>query len=281
MTGTIIKGIGGLYFVKDSEGGVLECRARGLFRKDGIKPMIGDRVIVRNGSIAEIEPRKNFLIRPPVSNIDNLVIVAAAASPDPNYLLIDKMLVNAEIAGISPIICINKTDLASGEKTEAIYALSGYPVVSVCAEKNDGIAELMPYLKGKTTAFSGLSGVGKSTILNILTGSEMETGDISDKIQRGRHTTRHVELLELSGGGYVLDTPGFGSLEVTETRAEELASFFPEFETEGCRFKDCSHINEPGCAVKEKLESGKIALSRYESYCSIYESLKKMKDWEK
>lgn len=281
MTGTIIKGIGGLYFVKDDEGRVFECRARGLFRKDGIKPMIGDKVIVRNGSVAEIKERKNFLIRPSVSNIDNLVIVVAAASPEPNYLLIDKMLVNAEIAGIKPIICINKTDLASGEKTEKIYKLSGYPVVSVCAEKNDGTASLMPYLKEKTTAFSGLSGVGKSTILNILTSSEMETGDISGKIQRGRHTTRHVELLALSCGGYVLDTPGFGSLEVTEIHAEELEKFFPEFESGKCRFNDCSHINEPGCIVKNKLESGRIALSRYESYCSIYEDLKKMKDWKK
>lgn len=281
MAEIIVKGIGGLYFVKSDNGDVHEYRARGLFRKNGIKPMIGDRVVINNGSIAQIEPRKNFLIRPPVSNIDNLVIVVAATSPEPDYLLIDKMLVNAEIAGINPIICINKTDLASGEELEKIYSLTRYPVIDMCAEKNIGTDKLMPYLKGNITAFSGISGVGKSTILNIITGKNMQTGNVSEKIQRGKHTTRHIELFELDCGGYVLDTPGFGSLEVTDVSADELDRFFPEFRTDACRFNDCTHINEPGCEVKAKLEKGSIAKTRYESYCNIYEVLKKIKNWEK
>lgn len=281
MTGIIVKGIGGFYYVMDDEKNIVECRARGLFRKENIKPMIGDRVEVQNGSLLNIFPRKNHLIRPPVSNIDNLVIVVAASAPEPNFMLIDKMIINAEIAGIEPIICINKTDLASFEKIEEIYSKAGYPVVVVCAKNDDGIEKLMPFLKGKTTAFSGLSGVGKSTILNIITDTLMETGNISDKIQRGKHTTRHVELIELSEGGFVLDTPGFSSLEVEGIKAEDLWEYFPEFEGGECRFKGCSHINEPGCFVKEKLGEEGIAQSRYDSYLELYDKLKKIKEWEK
>lgn len=281
MTGIIVKGIGGFYYVKDSDGNIEECRARGLFRKENIKPMIGDRVTVENGSLTKIEDRRNFLIRPPVANIDNLVIVVAAASPSPDFTLIDKMLINAEIAEISPIICINKTDLANYDEIENVYTLAGYPVVTVCAGNNEGTDKLSPYLKGKTTAFSGLSGVGKSSILNIITQSKMETGNVSDKIQRGKHTTRHVELIELEIGGFALDTPGFSSLEVEGIKANELWEYFPEFKADSCRFKGCSHINEPGCGVKDKLSKGKIAESRYQSYCELYDKLKKIKDWEK
>ena len=280
MTGIIIKGIGGFYYVKDENGEITECRARGLFRKDNIKPMIGDRVTVENGSLVKIDERKNSLIRPPVANIDNLVIVVAAASPSPDFTLIDKMIINAEIAGISPVICINKTDLADYREIEMVYTLAGYPVVVVCAENNEGMDSLYPYLRGKTTAFSGLSGVGKSSILNIITESKMETGNVSDRIQRGKHTTRHVELIELEDGGYVLDTPGFSSLEIEGIKAIELWEYFPEFRTDACKFKGCSHINEPGCSVKDKLSEGMIAESRYESYCELYEKLKKIKDWE-
>lgn len=280
MTGIIIKGVGGLYSVR-CESGIAECRARGLFRKKNIKPMIGDCVTVENESITKIKERKNFLIRPPVANVDNLVIVAAAASPSPDFRLIDKMIINAEIAGIKPIICVNKTDLAACAEICGVYSSAGYPTVAVSAEENSGIDALLPYLRGKTTAFSGLSGVGKSSILNILTGGNMQTGAVSEKLQRGRHTTRHVELLELDGGGFVLDTPGFSTLEVTGIKAEELAAYFPEFETDtGCRFKGCSHINEPDCAVKEKLAEGKIAESRYKSYSEIYSTLKQVKEWE-
>lgn len=281
MTGVIIKGIGGFYYIKTGDGEVVECRAKGIFRKDHIKPMIGDRVEIEEGSLARIWPRRNFLVRPPVSNIDHLVIVAAAASPQPDFMLIDKMLVNAERADIFPIICINKTDLASYEELRHIYSLAGYPVVTACAKEGAGLDELMPYLQGKTTAFAGLSGVGKSSILNILTGQEIETGHISDKIQRGKHTTRHVELIELKNGGLVLDTPGFSSLEVDRMHAEDLWQFFPEFKVEGCRFKGCSHVHEPDCAVKNKLQQGQIAQTRYASYCKLYSTLKEIKDWEK
>lgn len=281
MTGIIVKGIGGFYYVKDSEGIIHECRAKGAFRKEHIKPMIGDFVTVEDGSLVKIEKRKNFLIRPPVANIDNLVIVSAAASPDPDFFLIDKIIITAEKNGIKPIICVNKTDLASDDKLVDIYSGAGYPVVSVCAEAKTGIDELMPYLKGKTTAFTGLSGVGKSSILTLITGREMQTGDISEKIRRGKNTTRHVELAELDEGGFVLDTPGFSLFDIENIKADELCGFFPEFAGGECKFKGCSHVSEPECAVKEKLLQGKIAQSRYESYCTLYEQLKQIKDWEK
>lgn len=286
MTGKIIKGIGGFYYVKTADGKIYECRARGVFRKDKIKPYIGDNVEIEaengKGSIVKIFPRHSVLIRPPVANIDILAVVAAAAAPEPSPLLLDKLLINAEINGITPIICINKTDVESGSKLNEIYKTTGYPIIHMCAAEGGGISALIPYIQGKTTAFAGLSGVGKSTILNLLTDTKQETGAVSEKIQRGRHTTRHVELLELPGGGYVLDTPGFSSFEVAGIRAAELCEYFPEMRdcTSMCRFKGCSHVNEPGCAVKEKLENGGISQSRYESYVEIYNRLKNIKEWE-
>lgn len=287
MIGKIIKGIGGFYYVKSADGEVFECRARGIFRKDGIKPCIGDDVeaSVKNGkgSIDKIFPRRNHLIRPPVANIDNLIIVAAAANPDPNLPLIDKLLVTAEVCGITPIIVINKTDLSDGEELCEIYKKAGYAVLAVSAVNDGAIDGILPYIKGKTTAFAGLSGVGKSTILNILTNGNMETGAVSEKIKRGRHTTRHVELIELACGGHVLDTPGFSSFEVSGIQAEDLYKYFPEMRDFGgmCRFKGCSHISEPDCVIKDMAESGKIAVSRYESYKQLYSQLKNVKEWEK
>ncbi len=286
MVGTIIKGIGGFYYVKAS-GNVYECKARGVFRKQKITPMIGDRVkielIGEKGSIADILPRSSFLVRPPVANVDTMMLVAAVSSPDPNLPLIDKMLVNAEINNIEPAICINKTDLAKRADIEEAYSKAGYKIFSVSAEKNEGIDELAKYLKGKTTAFAGLSGVGKSSLLNIITGGSMETGSVSEKIRRGRHTTRHVELFELPNGGFVLDTPGFSSLEVEGIKAEDLWQYFPEMRDaqNKCRFRGCSHINEPDCYVKQLIENGEIAVSRYESYTELYNKLKSVKDWEK
>ena len=287
MDGIIIKGIGGFYYVKAEDDIVYECKARGIFRKENIKPYIGDRVEISvnngKGSIEKIYPRHSQLIRPPVSNIDTLVIVVAAATPDPNVRLIDKLLVNSEINGITPIICVNKTDVKSGEYIEENYSKAGYPVVSVSAAEERGFDSLIPYIKDKTSAFAGLSGVGKSTILNLLTESIQETGEISEKINRGKHTTRHVELLELKCGGFVLDTPGFSSFEVNNIKAQELYNYFPEMSayTDQCRFKGCSHINEPDCVIKEKVSLGEIAQSRYESYVELYNQLKLIKEWEK
>lgn len=287
MKGKIIKGIGGFYYVKAADNTVYECKARGIFRKENIKPCIGDEVEISvlngKGSIDRIFPRKTSLIRPPVSNIDMLVIVAAAADPEPNVFLIDKLLVNAEESGIKPLICINKTDVKDGEELKLIYEKAGYDVLLVSAAENYGFEKLVPYLKDKTSAFAGLSGVGKSTILNLITSATQETGEVSEKIKRGRHTTRHVELLELKCGGYVLDTPGFSSFEVNTIKAADLFRYFPEMREfeDKCRFKGCSHINEPDCVIKEHVDSGEISKSRYESYKELYSQLKNIKEWEK
>ncbi len=286
MEGIIVKGIGGFYYVKSADAVVYECKARGVFRKKKVVPMIGDRVRIEvknaKGSIAEILKRTTVLVRPPVANVDTLVIVVAAAAPDPNLQLVDKMLVNAHLAGIEPVICINKTDIDMRDDLYDIYSKAGYKVMRTCAEKNEGIEELSEYIKGRVSAFAGLSGVGKSSILRRITGMELETGAVSEKIQRGRHTTRHVELLELKCGGFVLDTPGFGSLETEIIKTGELQHCFPEMDRVAgmCKFRGCSHINEPECAVKRALENGDVAQSRYESYKEIYEVLKSVKEWE-
>lgn len=287
IDGRIIKGIGGFYYVKTADNTVYECKARGIFRKESIKPAIGDFVDIEvtgdKGSIEKIYPRTSYLIRPTVANIDTLVIVVAAAEPEPNILLIDKLLVNSENVGIKPVILINKTDVKSGEELKEIYEKAGYPVVLTSAVEQDVKEEILPYIKDKTSAFAGLSGVGKSTILNLITDTVQETGEISDRIKRGKHTTRHVELLELPEGGYVLDTPGFSSFELNAIKADELYKYFPEMRDleDMCRFKGCVHINEPDCVVKDKVESGEIAKSRYESYVELFGELKKIKEWEK
>ncbi len=284
--GTIIKGIGGFYYVK-TRGNIYECKARGIFRKQKITPMIGDKVEIDingdKGNITDILPRSFSLSRPPVANVGVMMLVVAAAQPEPNLFLIDKMLVNAHINGIEPVICINKTDLAGREDIKEIYSKAGYDIFCVSAEKETGIKKLEEYLRGKTTAFAGLSGVGKSSLLSLITNDFLETGSVSEKILRGRHTTRHVELFELDEGGFVLDTPGFSSLEVEGIKAEDLWKYFPEMadSQNKCRFRGCSHINEPDCRVKDKLESGEIAPSRYESYRELYGRLKSVKEWEK
>ena len=249
MVGTIMKGIGGFYYVKASDS-IYECKARGIFRKEKITPMIGDKVNIETdgekGSIIEIMPRKSSLIRPPVANVDTMMLVVAAASPEPNLFLIDKMLINAEINNITPVICINKTDIKKREDIEEIYSKAGYKIFSVSAERQDGTDLLMDYLKDKTTAFAGLSGVGKSSLLSII-------------------------------------TPGFSSLEIENIKADDLWRYFPEMadSQNKCRFRGCSHINEPDCYIKEKLENGEMAQSRYDSYTQIYNKLKSVKEWKK
>ncbi len=286
MVGTIIKGIGGFYYVKVSDK-IYECKARGVFRKEKITPMIGDKVKIElngeKGSIAEILPRSSFLVRPPVANVDTMMLVVAASSPEPNLFLIDKMLTYAEMNNILPAVCINKTDLERREDIKKTYQKAGYEVFSVSAESGEGIGEILAYLQGKTTAFAGLSGVGKSSLLSIVTEDKLEVGSVSEKIQRGKHTTRHVELFELKSGGFVLDTPGFSSLEIEGIAADDLWRFFPEMSDSQnkCRFRSCSHINEPDCFVKGKVDDGEMALSRYESYVQMYSKLKSVKEWEK
>lgn len=285
MKGIIIKGIGGFYYVKTADGSVTECRARGIFRKNGIKPTVGDHVEIENASVVKIYDRRSYLVRPSVANIDNLIIVMAAANPQPDLLLTDKLTVAAEASGITPVICINKTDLADYDSIEAVYKMAGYRVIKTSATELVGASELREIINGKISAFAGLSGVGKSSILNLLTDENAETGEIS-RINRGRHTTRHVELFELDKDTFILDTPGFSSLalsDICDVKAGELADYYPEFAEvkNDCRFKGCSHINEPDCAVKQLVAINKAAESRYESYKELYEQLKQIKEWEK
>lgn len=285
MRGKIFKGIGGFYYVAADGGGVIECRACGRFRKEHMIPMIGDEVVfeVKNGKgyVNEILPRRSKLKRPAVANIDTIVIVVAAKSPEPNTAVIDKMLINAEINGITPIICINKSDLADREELIKLYRGIGYNAVVVSAEEKRGISELCELIDGKVAAFAGVSGVGKSSLLTLITGSELETGEVSEKISRGRHTTRHVELFALNNG-YVLDTPGFSSVEPEITADLDIAELFPEIGrfTGQCRFRGCKHIGEPDCAVKAAVKEGVIPESRYKIYTELTEIQRSMKEWK-
>lgn len=287
VEGTIIKGVGGNYYV--SVGGkIVECKARGKLRRTEQIPMVGDKVSLAidrdgTGSIEMIQPRRNFLIRPSVANIDTLVVVCAAASPEPDYGMLDKLLTIAAGKNIEGAVCVNKTDLVSDARWEEIadiYRRAGIKTLIACAKEKKGIDEICSLINGKTVAFAGLSGVGKSSLLSLITGRELQVGDVS-RIERGRHTTRHVELIP-AHGGYVLDTPGFSRLEVEGIKAQELRLLFPEMKRlEGqCRFRGCTHIAEPDCAVIAGVENGEIAKTRYDSYKQMYEVLKGIKEWE-
>ncbi|HAR91531.1 MAG TPA: ribosome small subunit-dependent GTPase A [Eubacterium sp.] len=290
MQGKIIKGIAGFYYV-DSHDGVFQCKAKGIFRNKSIKPLVGDNVEFeitheedKEGNITEILERDNELIRPAVANIDQAMIVFALKAPNPNVNLLDKLLVCMEYQNIETIICFNKTDIADKDFAEdlaSIYRNAGYKVLFTSATENEGVEEVKKALKGKSTVFAGPSGVGKSSMLNaIKEDAVMETGDISEKIGRGKHTTRHSEIFKTDDDTYVFDTPGFGSLFIPGMTKEKLEDCFPEFSlyTNECRFIGCAHINEPDCAVKEALEEKKIAESRYESYKAFYEELKEQEN---
>ena len=290
MQGKIIKGIAGFYYV-DSQQGVFQCKAKGIFRNKSIKPLVGDNVEFeitheedKEGNITEILERDNELIRPAVANIDQAMIVFALKAPNPNVNLLDKLLVCMEYQNIETIICFNKTDIADKDFAEdlaSIYRNAGYKVLFTSATENEGVEEVKKALKGKSTVFAGPSGVGKSSMLNaIKEDAVMETGDISEKIGRGKHTTRHSEIFKTDDDTYVFDTPGFGSLFIPGMTKEKLEDCFPEFSlyTNECRFIGCAHINEPDCAVKEALEENKIAESRYESYKAFYEELKEQEN---
>ena len=287
MQGKIVKGISGFYYVHVVESGIYECKAKGIFRQQKMKPLVGDDVEIdiiseekKTGNVAAILPRKNALIRPAVANVDQALLIFAAASPNPNFNLLDRFLVMMGRQDVPVILCFNKCDLITEEQQQeiaAIYEASGCKILFVSAKKELGLKELQEILEGKTTTVAGPSGVGKSSLINLLAPEAcMETGEISKKIERGRHTTRHAELIQLKGDGYIMDTPGFSSLYLPEMEKEELQDCYPEFAAfePYCRFQGCSHISEPDCGVKEALSEGKIHPVRYENYCQLYGELK-------
>lgn len=287
--GIILKGIGGFYYV-DTAAGLVECKARGKFRIQGGKPVIGDRVTIQlnadgTGYILSMEPRKTELLRPAVANIDQLLIVCSAAAPKTEPFLIDKITSIASRKNMDTVIVINKTDLDRGDHLAAIYTKAGLPVCRVSAETGEGIEALRDCLRGRISAFAGNSGVGKSSLLNRLYPQfHAQVGAISEKIERGRHTTRHVELMKLPEGGYLADTPGFSAFQAEKmdlVLAADLQDTFREFEPYlgRCRFTGCAHVKEKGCAVRAAVEAGEIPKERHESYCRLYESVKDVKEW--
>ena len=290
VSGRIIKALSGFYYVK-TEDSILECKARGRFRLDGTSPLVGDKVqcsIDANGKgrIDGVEERKNWFIRPAVANIDALVFVAANANPVTDPFLIDRVSVIAAEAKCQLIICINKVDIDEGRELYDIFTHAGFPVLQTSASTGQGIPSLLKTLSGKVCAFTGNSGVGKSSILNaLLPGIHIETGEVSEKLGRGRHTTRHVELYELGDDTYIADTPGFASfdIEMMQTLSKEQLQYdFVEFKPYigQCRFNDCAHLREPGCAVTDALARGLIGKSRYSSYVRLYELSAQHKPWE-
>lgn len=286
MQGKIVKGIAGFYYVSVAGSGLYECRAKGIFRKERQKPLVGDHVEISvldaqamEGNIEKILPRKNELIRPAVANIDQALVIFAAAKPQPNLGLLDRFLVVMHRQDVKTVICFNKRDAVSEEvcgRLGKIYEKCGSRVLFSSAVRHLGIEEIREVLRDKTTVVAGPSGVGKSSLVNLLVpGAQMQTGEISEKIDRGKHTTRHAQLMWIEGNTYLCDTPGFSSLAVWDMEKEELKECFLEFAPyTDCRFLGCTHTHEPGCAVKAALERGEISAQRYDHYLEMYEELK-------
>lgn len=291
--GIILKGIGGFYYVKNENNSlVYECKPRGIFRKESISPLPGDKVEFsildeqgRIGSIDQILPRFSELIRPSIANIDQMVIVVSTKAPNTDFMLLDKLLITAEKKKLKAIICINKIDLEdeTAKVISKIYSKAGYECIEISSVLNIGYEILQQKLTNHISALTGQSGVGKSTILNhILDSWIMETGRVSNKIERGRHTTRHAEILELKCGGYVADTPGFSSFELENIKFDELENYYPEFRKHlnSCKFTFCSHITEPNCPVRDAVERGEIDSGRFQRYSQIYNMLKEIPQYK-
>lgn len=284
-SGIITKCLGGLYTV-ESPDGIFSCKARGVFRSKGISPCVGDSVEFQNEVITAVAERRNCIIRPPLANLDQLIFIVSTCDPAPNYLLLDKFIAIAEYKGIKPVVAVTKTDLGSSSDITDIYGKIGIDVIEIDYSDKNTIDAVKNILTGKISAFTGNSGAGKSTLLNAVDPTlDIPTAEISKKLGRGRHTTRHAELYKLESGGYIADTPGFSTFETNRydiIRKEELAGCFREMAefTDQCRFKDCSHTCEKGCAVLDALGEGKISESRHTSYCTMYDEAKQLKEWE-
>ena len=291
LNGRIIKSLGGFYYVETAEG-IIETRARGIFRKNGEIPLVGDCVIVsvpENGlyTVNEILKRKNELVRPPLANLDRLFLIVSVMKPYTNLFILDKLIAIAEFKDIEPVVVVSKADLADTEQIRKTYVNAGFKTLVVSAFTGDGVDEVELLLKDGISAFAGNSGVGKSTLLNAIDEQfGIKTAEISDKLGRGRHTTRHVELFKLNSGGYVADTPGFTSLELekyTVIMKDDLEHCFREFEPYigMCKFTSCSHTGEKGCRISEAVRDGHIEATRYESYVTMYNEVKDIKEWER
>lgn len=287
MEGKIIKGIAGFYYVHTKSNKIYECKAKGIFRKNKIKPLVGDNVIIdildekeEKRNIISVLERQNELVRPAVANIDQALVIFAVAKPNPNFNLLDRFLIMMEKQNVKTIICFNKKDIATQKELELLkdtYIRCGYHIVFTSAKLEDGIDHIKELIKGRTTAVAGPSGVGKSSLINVLQPKAlMETGAISEKIDRGKHTTRHSELIFIEDNSYIMDTPGFSSLYIEDLEKEELKDYFPEFieYQDGCKFQGCMHVNEPKCMVKNALQEGKISRIRYNNYVEMFNELK-------
>ena len=290
IDGIIIKGIGGFYYVEAADGIIYECKARGVFRKEKITPLAGDKVEIsvdenNKNSIDKIYERRNMFKRPPIANVDKLVIVSSVCDPRPNLLIIDRLTAVAVYKNVEPIIVFTKNDLQSADEYIEIYKNAGFKTFAVSNETGEGIGEVKAVIENGVCVFTGNSGVGKSSLINrMYPDFALETGEISKKLGRGRHTTRHVELLKINNG-YIADTPGFSSLDFETNdliKKDELAFCFPDFSDyiDSCRFSTCAHVNDKGCRLIEAVNNGDVMRSRHESYVTMYNEVKDIKDWQ-